>query len=189
MFLPFRNLRCFFGLALAASLTLGACDREKRDFNGPPPKETKGGISPTSLAAGGVARPPPKDSRAAIYENNAYHISQGKLWYDRYNCYGCHAGGGGGDIGPPLIDDEWLYGGSMEQIYATITEGRPNGMPAFGAKLTDSQTWELAAYIRALGGNVRKDAVPARGDELKTGDPLTQIPPTPTRAVSPADHR
>lgn len=173
----------------AALLLLAGCDREKRDYNGPPPKMPKAGVSPTSLTAGGVPLPPPRDPRAAIYENNAYHISQGKRWYDQYNCYGCHAGGGGGDIGPALTDDEWIYGGSMEQIHATIIEGRPNGMPSFGARLTDSQAWELAAYVRTLAGNVRKDAVPARGDELSTGEPLTQVDPQPTRGVTPADHR
>lgn len=184
---PFPKIKRALALILAGAVLVG-CRREQRDFNGPP-KGSNGGISPTSLAAGGVPRPPPKDPRAAIYENNAYHISQGKRWYDQYNCYGCHASGGGGDIGPPLIDDAWIYGGSMEQIHATILEGRPNGMPSFRFKLTDSQVWELAAYIRGMAGNVRKDAVPTRGDELRSGDPLTQRPPAPPQAIAPPDHR
>ncbi len=35
--------------------------------------------------------------------------------------------------GPPLMDDEWRYGGRIDQTAATIAEGRPNGMPRGGA--------------------------------------------------------
>ena len=30
------------------------------------------------------------------------------------------------------MDDKWIYGYEPEQIFATISQGRPNGMPAFG---------------------------------------------------------
>ena len=37
-------------------------------------------------------------------------------------------------MGPPLMDDKWIYGYEPEQVFATIVEGRPNGMPAFGGE-------------------------------------------------------
>ena len=37
----------------------------------------------------------------------AWHVSEGKRLYDGFNCTGCHAYGGG-DIGPPLMDDQWI---------------------------------------------------------------------------------
>jgi hypothetical protein len=42
-----------------------------------------------------------------------------------FNCNGCHANGGG-DKGPALMDDKWLFGGEIENIYAKIVQGRPN---------------------------------------------------------------
>ena len=41
---------------------------------------------------------------------------------------------GGGGIGPPLMDDRWIYGSAPENIYASIVQGRPNGMPAWGGR-------------------------------------------------------
>lgn len=77
-------------------------------------------------------------------------------------------------MGPPLMDDEWRYGGRIDQIAASIAEGRPNGMPMWRGKLTADQIWQLSAYVRSLSGQVRKDAVPSRGDEVSNTEPLTQ---------------
>ena len=84
-----------------------------------------------------VPRRRPAIRAARDYENNAFHISRGQRLFRWFNCNGCHANGGGG-MGPALMDDEWRYGGSIEQIYATIIEGRPNGMPSFRGKITDA---------------------------------------------------
>ena len=74
-------------------------------------------------------------------------------------------------MGPPLMDDRWIYGHSPEQIFATIIEGRPNGMPAFGSKIPEYQVWQLAAYVRSMSGLVPKDAAPGREDDMKTAPP------------------
>jgi cytochrome c oxidase cbb3-type subunit 3 len=97
------------------------------------------------------------------------------------NCVGCHSHGGGG-MGVPLTDGKWRYGGRTDQIAASIYEGRPNGMPAWRTKLTDQQIWQLAAYVRSLSGQVRKDAVGARTDTMSNTPPQTETvrkPPKP----------
>ena len=38
-------------------------------------------------------------------------------------------------MGPALMDDAWIYGGRLDQIYNSIYQGRPNGMPAWGGKI------------------------------------------------------
>lgn len=76
-------------------------------------------------------------------------IAAGKQLFNAMNCSGCHFNGGGG-IGPPLMDSEWIYGGSIENIAATIREGRPNGMPSFRGFLPEEQIWQVAAYVRSL---------------------------------------
>src|SRR5680860_1483994 len=69
--------------------------------------------------------------------------------YMAFNCVGCHFNGGGG-MGPPLMDDQWIYGGSVENIAASILQGRPNGMPSFRAIVAGNQVWQLAAYVKSL---------------------------------------
>lgn len=78
-------------------------------------------------------------------------LAEGRYLYASFNCAGCHGEAGGGGIGPPLADDKWIYGGSDASIYATIIQGRPNGMPAFGPQLTGDPVWKLAAFVRSLG--------------------------------------
>jgi len=75
-------------------------------------------------------------SVANPYERSAYAISEGQRLFNWYNCSGCHSNGGGG-IGPPLIKEEWLYGGEASNIFDTIIKGRPNGMPTWGGKIPE----------------------------------------------------
>nr|HVW71014.1 cytochrome c [Steroidobacteraceae bacterium] len=89
------------------------------------------------------------DPRAVPYYDNAEAVTTGKRLFGQYNCSGCHSNGGGG-MGPSLMDDEWIYGGRLEQIHQTLVEGRPNGMPAWGGKIPDQQLWQIAAYVRSM---------------------------------------
>jgi cytochrome c oxidase cbb3-type subunit 3 len=113
---------------------------------------------------------------------NAYDISQGKRLFHWYNCAGCHSNGGGG-MGPALMDEKWLYGHEPDVIYATIMEGRPNGMPSFRGRIPDDQAWQLVAYVRSMGGLAPREVGSVRSDSLpgavpgearrKTLDPVT----------------
>ncbi|HEX9981792.1 MAG TPA: c-type cytochrome [Thermoanaerobaculia bacterium] len=109
------------------------------------------------------------------YAYNAHAIAEGQRLYTWFNCVGCHANGGGG-MGPPLMDVRWRYGSDPENIYATIMEGRPNGMPSFRGKIAEHQVWQLVAYVQSLSGNVPKDAAPGRTDDLQKGKPEQMVP-------------
>jgi len=162
------------GMATAA-LALAACDREERHSRSKPIAETiPAGESPDTIYPGsGTA--PPLDARAALYDNNAPALAQGQTLYTQMNCVGCHSHGGGG-MGPPLMDDQWRYGGRIDQIAATIAEGRPNGMPAWRGKLTQDQIWKLAAYVRSMSGQPSKDAVNSRAEAMSATAPQTLTP-------------
>lgn len=163
-------------VAGALSLALVACDREERHSRAKPLGETVlSGPSPGLLYAGGTPSRAPVDPRAAMYENNAPALAEGQRLFSWMNCVGCHAHGGGG-MGPPLMDNQWRYGGSIPQIAATIVEGRPNGMPSFRGKLTEDQVWKLAAYVSSLSGQPRKDVVSSRSDEMSTSTPQDLVP-------------
>lgn len=140
-----------------------SCERETRRFRELPPTAT----ADTSLRLSPLQPGPPvKLARIrSAYEENAYAVSEGKRLFSQFNCVGCH-GHGGGAMGPPLMDDEWIYGSDVENIYASIVQGRPNGMPAYGGKIATSQVWQLAAYVRSMSGLLRKDVAPGREDAL-----------------------
>jgi len=84
------------------------------------------------------------------YAGDAAAIAAGERHFAAFNCAGCHAPLGGGGMGPPLSDSEWIYGDEPAQIFLTIVHGRPQGMPAFGSMLPGRAIWELVAYIDTL---------------------------------------
>ncbi|MBI1363949.1 MAG: cytochrome-c oxidase, cbb3-type subunit III [Proteobacteria bacterium] len=99
---------------------------------------------------------------AADPELRPYAVASGKAAF-AINCSQCHGAGSAGAKGyPNLLDDEWLYGGTLDDIYTTITHGirskdddetRDMGpMPAFGRDemLTKEEIFNVIAYVRSL---------------------------------------
>lgn len=84
------------------------------------------------------------------YAGNQVAIAEGRRLFLWYNCAGCHGGHAGGGMGPSLRDQVWLFGGSDAAIFASISEGRGEGMPAWGTKIPEDQIWKLVAYIKSL---------------------------------------
>jgi len=94
------------------------------------------------------------------------------------NCAPCHGSGGGGAKGyPNLLDDEWIWGGRLEDIALTIRHGirtaqsndRQGSMPAFGRDgiLKRPDIEAVADYVRLLAGlNTDKPANLERGKEV-----------------------
>ncbi len=165
---------CGDRIALVALLGLAlvvACQREARPTTQHPAK-----VEPPRLVS--QQSNGPRDPRGAFYEGNAYAINQGQRYFRWFNCSGCHANGGGG-MGPPLMDADWRYGGRIEEIYRTIDDGRPNGMPAFGDRIPEEQIWQIAAYVRALSGGADQFAVPSRADRIRSTPPLNNADPEP----------
>lgn len=96
---------------------------------------------------------------AADPELSALAFNGGRSAYG-VNCIQCHGAGGGGQIGqfPSLIDDAWLWGGTLDDIWYTITHGIRNEtldarfsiMPAYGDFYEQAQIEEVADYVLAL---------------------------------------
>lgn len=151
---------------ILAALLVSACHREERRLV--PDAASSQRSVPLRVSD---LQPGPKQLAATAFENpyegNAYAISQGQQLFGQYNCSGCHFHGGGG-IGPALMDDEWIYGSSPANIFTTISEGRPNGMPSYGGHIPDDQIWKLTTYVRALGGFEPKGATSPRGEEMQS---------------------
>lgn len=93
------------------------------------------------------------------------------------NCAGCHGAGGAGNTGfPALVDDEWLWGGSLEDIQFTILHGIRNSnpearyseMPRFGRDgiLNREEINDVAEYVLSMSGNATDKAAAGRGEEI-----------------------
>jgi len=174
--IPFADLLAGvarFGVAALLVAEAGSgCKREERDLHGiAAPSAKVEGPRLSDLQPGG---PSPRLALLNPYEENALALSEGKRLFSSFNCVGCHAHGGG-SIGPALMDAKWRYGDRSDQIFASIMDGRPNGMPSFRGKIVDQQAWQLAAYVRSLSGMVPKSAAPARDDHLKSNPPENSV--------------
>ncbi|MCP3869319.1 MAG: cytochrome-c oxidase, cbb3-type subunit III [Gammaproteobacteria bacterium] len=78
---------------------------------------------------------------------SAYTEASAKVLFGD-NCAACHGGGGQGGPGyPALVDDDWLWGGSIESIEQTITLGRKGIMTAHGKILKPEEVNGLAQAI------------------------------------------
>lgn len=157
-----------FGLMALALGALGACERESRRFEEIAPTSEQTQHAPIPPLHPGEAPAPPGIRNP--YEGNAWAINEGKRLYTWFNCVGCHFHGGGG-MGPPLMDDRWIYGSEPANIYDTIVQGRPNGMPAYGGKIPDQQLWQIVAYIQSMGRRVSKDVAPGRDESMQVKTP------------------
>jgi cytochrome c oxidase cbb3-type subunit III len=154
----------WLAIIILLALALSSCQREDRRFReAPPSANVVNTIQVSGLHPGGPPNLTP--SVPNIYEENAYALSEGKRLFENYNCVGCHSHGGGG-IGPPLMDPQWIYGSEPANIFATIMQGRPNGMPSFRGRIPEYQGWQIVAYVRSLSGMVRKDVAPSRSDHM-----------------------
>jgi len=87
-------------------------------------------------------------------------------------CAQCHGAGAAGAKGfPNLLDDDWLWGGTMEDIHTTITHGirsekdpdtRYSEMPVWGEMLEPDEIKQAANYVMTLSGGTPKDAQAAK---------------------------
>ncbi len=90
------------------------------------------------------------------HEGDARAIATGAKLFVSYNCVDCHGADGSGAMGPSLADGRWHFGGTSAEVFESIYQGRPEGMPAWGSLISEDQIWMLVSYVRSLevGKNV-----------------------------------
>jgi len=102
-----------------------------------------------------------------------FALNGGKASF-KENCAGCHGTGAQGAKGyPNLNDDDWLWGGKIEDIYTTLKYGirsghekaRFNQMPSFGLDkiLTKQEVKEVTEYVMSLTDKASKNP---KGEEI-----------------------
>ncbi len=109
------------------------------------------------------------DADLQSYANNA-GAAVFRTW-----CAQCHGSGAAGATGyPNLLDDDWLWGGSIEEIHTTIAHGirneedadaRYSQMPAFGTDelLDKEQIRQVTNYVMSLSTEPEDPALVEEG--------------------------
>ncbi len=97
--------------------------------------------------------------------------SVGKILFTD-NCAACHGMGGAGVIGlfPNLVDDDWLWGGKVEEIQTTLEKGRNGYMPAFRKTFNEQQMDDVVEYVLNLSGHDVDKEKSMRGAALFNGE-------------------
>lgn len=159
-------------LIVALALAAVACEREQRRLDQSQLPAPSAFVSDVPLQPGPTFI---SDTAEGPFDDNAYNTAEGQVLFQQMNCSGCHSNGGGG-MGPALMDDQWIYGSLPDQIFATIAQGRPNGMPSWKYRLNNKQIWQLVAYVRSLSGLTPKSPRPGRQDHMMVIPAPNQTP-------------
>lgn len=110
-------------------------------------------------------------------ELNRFAVAAGAAVF-RAQCSQCHGAGAAGVQAsgfPNLLDDEWLWGGDVEAILATVTHGirnetdpdaRYSQMPAFGEMLAAGEIEDIVAHVRRISNQSHDPDRAAAGEQL-----------------------
>jgi cytochrome c oxidase cbb3-type subunit 3 len=80
-------------------------------------------------------------------------------------------------MGPALSEGQFIYGSSPANLFLSIYQGRPNGMPAWGELLPESTIWELVAYVDSI----------AHPPSATFGRTISRTPPSPAVEQTPSE--
>jgi cytochrome c oxidase cbb3-type subunit 3 len=155
---------------LLVGVVLAGCDRPGARLGG---RAASAGLNDGGGAPAGVIDNP--------FAGQAAAVEDGKRLFTQMNCAGCHGYDlGGGTMAPNLTDRYWRYGGTPAQIFSSIADGRPKGMPAWRNVLPPDEIWKLVAYIQSQGG-----ATPAADYQAGEQGDLAAAPVRPPAGSGP----
>ena len=136
------------------------------------------------IDAANASNAPMNDKLAAVElteiagdaELNGYAVSAGSAVFKTW-CAQCHGSGAAGAVGyPNLLDNDWLWGGDIENIYLTIKHGirneedgdaRYSEMPAFGQDYLEAEQIDAVVnYVMSLSGDPVDASLVAAGSEV-----------------------
>ena len=107
------------------------------------------------------------DENTVVQLKDATDLDAGKKVFTA-QCAACHAADGGGTVGPNLTDDYWLHGGSVKDIFKTITYGWPDkGMKSWKDDYSPLQIQQVTSYVMSLHGTKPATPKEAQGSLYK----------------------
>ena len=95
-------------------------------------------------------------------------LKRGKAIYN-LNCAACHISDGGGSIGPNLTDENWILGGGIKNVFATVSNGGRDGkgMVAWNKILKPIDIAKVSSYIISLQGTTPANPKQPEGEVWK----------------------
>ena len=152
---------------------LGACTSRGGSTTGAPSEAPPAAGPLTAIPLGDVAgadKSSLAENAPNPYGDNPQAVSEGHDLFVRMNCAGCHGYDAKGAMGPNLTDTYWRYGGVPAEVFKSIYEGRPQGMPAWNPALPPEEIWKIVSYIDSLGGMMPPQAYQAQLQGDRVGD-------------------
>jgi cytochrome c oxidase cbb3-type subunit 3 len=151
------------------------------DGNGPTAKQLLQ-VPVTTLLPGDITLDPKLDIPDL---SSAEAAQRGMNYFIKFNCVGCHMGNGGGGMGPALSNRSFIYGSKPANIYLSIFQGRPSGMPAWGTVLPKEIIWDIVAYVK----NLSDAPVSQWGSTVSPNSPkIEQVPVELNASATPWQH-
>jgi len=91
------------------------------------------------------------------------------------NCAACHGKLGEGTVGPNLVDNAWLHGGSLVDIFKSIKYGWVDkGMKSWKEDLSPMQIAQISSYIKSIQGTNPPNAKAPQGEPyVEVGAPIS----------------
>jgi len=102
------------------------------------------------------------------------------------NCVACHRADAGGQIGPNLTDEQWIFGGDIKNVFNTVMEGgrEGKGMVSWKATIKPSDIQKVASYVLSLQGTNPPNPKAPEGDFWKDGVKVEGNAPAKQDSVS-----
>jgi cytochrome c oxidase cbb3-type subunit 3 len=118
------------------------------------------------------------DENTVTFLDNSTDIAKGRELYLRPGaCVACHGEDGSGivggypGVGPNLVDEYWLHGGSVQDVFKTIKYGVPEkGMIAWKDNYSAKEMAQITAFVLSLQGSNPPQQKEPQGQLYKTNN-------------------
>jgi len=105
------------------------------------------------------------DENTVQYLAAASDLAAGKKVFDNF-CAVCHREDMGGSVGPNLVDEYWIHGGSVKDVFALIKYGvQDKGMMPWKDDLSPMQIAQVTSYILSKQGETPEGAREPQGEK------------------------
>lgn len=125
------------------------------------------------------------DEHSVEYVLEDGRLNNGRTIFTK-NCVACHAADGGGGVGPNLVDNYWLHGGSIADVFKSIKYGIPaKGMRSWKSDLTPTEIQNVSTFILSIQGTTPMQPKDPQGNEEAPAVPQNEARPEDGETTTP----